>query len=494
MEHFKPLRNYLRKFNLTSMLQAIWYLANHIEFHNDLPPYLREANPFGKWDWMQLRFFLWELDTLAREAILHCDIERGQEVNEWRYVRDALNKVKRTEEDALDIEEHSVFSEMSRIAHRQFHWQQGVTHPQLIRARKLYRHPEMDSVVRHIYGSSTEQVAQGGFAALATYMKYFAVEPRWFESAEKLLGNDIRPIIANLTSDYETLRKSAFETRSLNMNWAYTFNPLWLHPLISVENGNRIICPMPGLLSRRFTNGLYFDVAGHDVNVLSAHLGPAFQSYVGEVIKVAGAGEYQIIPEERYGPKKAQKDTVDWIVQDATASLFIEVKVLKMGVAAKTFLAPEEVVTREFKKMAKAIGQLYATLAEALKGEYPLWKNIGQPVYPLIVSMDNWNLFTHMVQGELDKLVIEELDRRGVDKALLETNRFTVCSIDEFEVAIQVMRQVGICQFIKGMTVGDKVGWLFSGYLRSEFSTELAKTIPLFPDEREKILPIRPAS
>jgi hypothetical protein len=489
MEFIKPLRNYLRPFGCVSFLQAIWHLSNHLEFGQPLPPYLAEANPRGLKNNLDLGFFLWELDTLAREVILHCEPSIGEHVTNWRQVSVALNKLKKAEEDGSNVDERNVMSEMTRIAHRQFHWQQGISHNDLIRTRKIYRSPGMNEVVRTVYGLSAEQVALSGFAALATYLEHFAMSDMWPENVTKLLGFNPRPVIQNLTVELSAIQRMAHDARALNGNWAYAFNPLWLHPLISIEGGRRIICPIPGLLARRMTDGLYFDIAGHDVDVLSAHMGPAFQAYVGEALGRANKGRFVVQAEEPYGNRRQPKDTVDWIVADDSATLFIEVKLLKMGRAAKEYLAPDETVTSQLKKLAKAIGQVYATLTDALAGSYPNWKPNGKPVHPIVVTLDNWNLFTHTTHGDLSSLVGDELDRRGLDRALLDEHRYAVCCANELETAIQVMHQIGIQPVMQPLTAGDKIGWLFSGHLRANFSKELVSVAMLFPEERRALLP-----
>ncbi|MDR6115050.1 MULTISPECIES: hypothetical protein [unclassified Sphingomonas] len=493
MEFIKPLRNYLRPYNTVSFLQAIWYLSNHLEFGMDLPRYLAGANPNGLRSNLALGFFLWELDTLAREVILHCEPRVGRPITEWGQVAKALNLLKRAEEEGSTIDEHNVMSEMTRIAHRQFHWQQGVSHNDLIRTRKIYRSNAMNDVVRTVYGLSAEQVALSGFAALATYIEHFAMTADWCENVVPMLGFNPRPVIENLTVDLATIRKSAHDARSLNGDWAYAFNPLWLHPLIRIEDSGRIICPIPGLLARRMTDGLYFDVAGHDVDVLSAHMGPAYQAYIGEALDRANKGRFSVLPEQPYGSKKQPKDAVDFIVVDDTASLFVETKLLKVGRAAKEYLAPDAAVTTQLAKLAKAIGQIYATLSDALAGQYPHWKPNGKPVHPVLVTMDNWNLFTHTTHGDLNTLVLAELDRRKIDRSIITDHQYVVCSANEFEVAIQVMHQVGIQQVMEPLSQGEKVGWLFSGHLRQSFSKELQSVVPLFPEERRSLLPKPPA-
>lgn len=495
MEFIKPLRNFLRPYNCVSFLQAIWFLSNHLEFGMKLPPYLAHANPAERKGSLELGFFLWELDTLAREVLLHCEPNFGKPVEDWSQVATALNKLKKAEEEGsnININAANVMSELPRIGHRQFHWQQGVTAVDLARTTKIYRCPAMNDVVRTVYGISAEQVASASFAAFATYMEYFAIRNDWPENVTELLGFNPRPVIEHLTVDLAIMKQNTHDARALNGNWVYAFNPLWSHPLIRIEGGAKIICPIPGLLVRRMTDGLYFDIAGHDVDALSAHMGPAFQDYVGEALHRANKGRFTIWGEETYGRASQRKSTVDWILGDDTASLFVEVKLLKMGRATKEVLAPDDAITNQLKKLAKAIGQVYATLRDALNQAYPKWKPYGKPVYPIIVTFDNWAISANKMASDFAGLVENELARRDIELTILSDHPYVVCNANEFEAAIQVMHQVGIQAVMEPLTCGERIGWLFSGHLQQAFSRELGLVEALFPEEIQNYLPKPPA-
>lgn len=483
---FKPLRNYLAQLDQLSFLSAIYYLSTHVEFGLPLPEYLKAANPTNSRDWTKLNFYMWELDTLAREVFIHSPHYGGKPVH-WKHVANSLNLLKWTENEAYGAhgDENSVFSEMARIAHRQFHWQQGVSHPDITRYRRIYRQSGMDEVVQQEFGLTAEQYFLAGFALLATFMKHSAFADPFLARVEQVLGFSAAPLVERYTTTIPQLRNEGLGLRSLDVDWAYTFHPLWAHPLIELAGG-RTICPIPGLLARRFTDGLYFDFAKNPDN-LARHLGPAFQTYIGDVLNAANRGRFRITPEASFGKPKAPKRSVDWIVEDETGVLFIECKVLRLAYVGRSKLAPIEPIDREFRKLARAVAQTYASLEIALRGEYPHWKPSEKPVYPMIVTMDNWNLFTHITMGMLREMVTEELNRRGVDLTLVDRHPYTTCWARELEMGIQVMHELGIDGVLRGIT-RDKLGYLFSGYLQSEFSDAVQRTRPLFPDEPEGML------
>ena len=487
MHVFKPLRNYLRGLNQEAVLSSIYYLSNHLEWDGELPRHLVQANPYNKHK-MRLGFYLWSLDTLSREVILSADPRHGNRDINWRVCAKALRLIHNAEESvSKNIDDHTVFSEMNRIGHRQFHWQQAFSHDDLARYMRIYSHPGMREVIEAEYGLKVEQLFQGGFALLATFLSHEALASDFSDKATKMMGFDMAPLMERFTTTIEEIRPLVQGEQSLDQDWAYTFNPLRTYPLLKMPSGITR-CPMIGMLSRRFTDGMYYEV-GKIPNALSRHLGPAYQAYVGEVLTRSSAGKFSVIPEMPYGTAKKPKDTVDWIVEDQSGSLFIECKVLRLSKLARSKMAPAPETEREYKKLAKAIAQIYQTLEDALHGHYPNWSLSDNPVYPLIVTMDDWNLFTSVTQGLIDELARDEMTKRGVDPRFLGSHPYKICHIREFEQAIQVMSHASIAKVMGGIQSKERLGWQMSGYLNTDFPQEIKLSRSLFPEDRKLIMP-----
>jgi hypothetical protein len=491
MKHlFNPLRNYLRGLNQEAMLSSIYHLANHIEWDRDLPEYLFQANPYRRKQKIYLGFYLWSLDTLARETLLYSQERGGRTDIDWQACAKALNLLREAEDKAsAAVNDRSIFSEMTRIAHRQFHWQQYFSHDDLARYMRIYGQAGMREVIEAEYGLSVEQLFQGGFALLSTFMTYETLAPTFAEQSSKLLGFDMAALIDRFTTTIPELKPLILTEQSLDQDWAYSFNPLRSTPLLRMPNG-KIRCPITGMLSRRFTDGMYFEV-GKIPDALSRYLGPAYQAYVGEVLAAADDGKLQIIPEASYGTTKKPKDTVDWIIQDEDGVLFLECKVLRLGKLARSKMAPAPETDQEYRKLAKAIGQTYQTLYDAINGLYPNWTPSKRTVYPIIVTMDDWNLFSHVTQAAINEMAGSEMEKRGIDPALLKSHPYKVCHIREFERAIQVMVKVGIDPVMKGIHATERLGWQMGGYLNTDFPTEMKAYRSLFPQDRVKIMPAK---
>lgn len=279
--------------------------------------------------------------------------------------------------------------------------------------------------------------------------------------------------IGKFSSSLEEIQEQFRNNQSYDINWAYTFNPLRSRPLIRIAEG-AAICPIPSFLLRRVTNEMYFDLV-QDEKEFAKQFGPAVQELVGEVARRADRlGKFEIIPEARYGPKGAPKDTVDWILVDETASLFIECKGARTRYRGVSDLTDRRFIDAEFERIRGFTVQLYKTLNSALEGEYPNWKPNGRPVHPIIVTLEDWQTFgIHVVRLVVDPLK-DELKALGIDPALVDRCPPSFCAIDTFEMAANVCNIVGINQVFAQKTRGEYPQWALETFLFDNFKDEIA--------------------
>jgi len=275
-------------------------------------------------------------------------------------------------------------------------------------------------------------------------------------------------------------RSLARLAQTYDINWAYNFNPLEEFPLIKIS-ASQILCPIPTMLLRRFCDGLYFDLVRRG-NEFHPTFGLAYEDYVGDVSSAANSGcTFQIMKAEKYGPRTARKDTVDWVLADDSATLFIECKASRVRVAAKVDLLARGSIDAELRKLAGFIAQTYATLSDALHGQYETWKPAATPVYPLIVTLDNWQRFGLIITDAISEHVMAAFENKGLDKDLLVKHPYTLCTIEEFEQAIQIMAAVGINKFMSKKVIGEQARWELVTFITRFFDTEAIEYIkPLF--------------
>lgn len=198
------------------------------------------------------------------------------------------------------------------------------------------------------------------------------------------------------------------------------------------------------MLFRRITEGLFYDLLKHPS--FSKPYGDAFEAYVGDVLhEVFPASKYMVMGEQPYKGRQGNKHGTDWIVSDTTANIFVECKTKRMKHDAKT-VDEGEILESELEDLAKAVAQLYANIDDALAGRSH-WIPNNLPVYPFVITYEDWYLFTPQVVESLHDLVIAQLQKKGLPATLPDSMPYLITSIAEFEVAAQAISHIGIDRY-----------------------------------------------
>jgi hypothetical protein len=55
----------------------------------------------------------------------------------------------------------------------------------------------------------------------------------------------------------------------------------------------------------------------------------------------------------------------------------------------------------ELSKLTEFVIQIYKTLTHAMEGRYTHWKKSDRPVFPLIVTLEEWYVFGHSTRKSI---------------------------------------------------------------------------------------------
>lgn len=498
-EFYKPLRNQLRQVPLLDSLAVIYAYLQNLQFDRPIPNeieadkgYIRAQNRAEK------GVFEWDLELLAKEVILNSPdyTTHPKSFSCWDQFSDAVNKLRKLEEDILrlhsDLYKKNILLEMYRLAHRQFPWQLRPNSSTLIRHFRIFSHPVLDGILQRRIGLTARQLYTLGLAFIGHYVESFALD---YPPPVAIPGIDaplVERFISRFATDVPTLRNEISANQSYDEDYAYALNPLRMHPLLKtpVQGRQLLIAPVPTYLFRRFTEGVYYEI--YDDNDFSAAFGNSFQTYVGDVLRVINdSGRFLIAPEHEYFVGKNRKDSVDWIVADEHAALFIECKTKRLRYASKIALSETEPLDKDLAKMASFVVQAYKTQADCLSGHYLHWKPETRQIFPVVVTLEEWYAFGDKFIPELNKRISDGLREGGVDPSIMESSPYTICSVADFEIAVQIMNKVGVQQFMVKKTTGEKILWSLGPFMHEDFPDEgrQSKT-NLFPDDYKKIHPL----
>lgn len=454
---YKPLRNALRKVELRDSLFVLWNYAVNLAFDRPIDRTCEVPKPFTATDRIQKQRMLaeWEIEMLVREVVINAPVGNGFSKDTFRTLSclsRCVNKLKVLEEKVFGLhhEGSDMLVELHRIAHRQFVWTSyGPSRLLFLRYAKIYGHPGLKPLVERRFGLSVPDFYISGLALFSFYVKNTALKyPPQIREIPSLTVEMLDRVVEAFSLSLDDLRRDLLKEQRFSENFAYGYSPLRAYPLVRMawlDGTPHLVCPMPLLLMWALTQGVYYRLVG-EPGVAQA-LGDAFQSYVGEVLAVSrgGAVPCDVIPETEYTTGKGHQRTVDWLVTEPGAALFVECKAKRLRHEAKENIASLEEVHAELDGLAKAVVQVYKSIDQYERGLYPtLPPDRERRIYPLVVTMEEWYVMGGRMAGYLRDKVEEGLLRAGLAPERVAESPYTVCSVGELEMLVPVLRSVSI--------------------------------------------------
>ena len=87
---YKPLRNLLRQYNLQQSLEDVWMLFGHLSHKTPLPWGFGDGQPHRVKDYL----FLWDLDIVARELMLHASPTGTRRIATFNSLKEVINRIR----------------------------------------------------------------------------------------------------------------------------------------------------------------------------------------------------------------------------------------------------------------------------------------------------------------------------------------------------------------------------------------------------------------
>ncbi|MFY9287908.1 MAG: hypothetical protein WAO98_05345 [Alphaproteobacteria bacterium] len=491
--YYKPLRNWLKGFSLLESLNVVKAYAQRSQLNIALPPYVEVPQEVSKYKSLnETGIFIWDLEILAREILINCDSTGDKFLSLWRNFSKTLNLIKDLDNEITihyrELHQQNIFVHLNRIAHRQFPWQTTPNLHSMYRYFQIYNMPDLKEIIHDALGITLNDIYIIGLILTGAYMKDLGfqvdaeVEPLVTRAA-------FDKFIENFSVPLEQMRTLLNHAQSYDENYFYSFNPMSQYPLIQMEMQNlqSLVCPIPTLLFNKITSGLYYLL--WPVKNFDQLFGHSFELYTGKVLEACNLqNNYRIFSENEYGPEK--KKTVDWIIQDSTGTIFLECKTKRMRLDAKVGLTDTTPLENELKKMGRILFQVYKTLSDALLGNYPEWKPTSDPVFPLVVTLENWHIFGDVMLEPIDNELRRLLKENNIDAAILDTSPYSICSIEEWELINQIIAKVGIKEVMSAKTEAGLSKWHMKGVMLTKFEEHFSScTRDLFPEVAKQIHP-----
>lgn len=488
---YKPLRNFLRQCSLEGVLVDLWRLSS--QTNNGTRTINLSTQPPGLWSGL---IAAWDLSTIAKEIVLHAQPNGTKRLNSEAALRHVIGMLRDLEDEASKLRlvaddgvNDVVFIEMLRLTHRQFPWQQGSLKSSIVRNFKIFSTTEIAPMVERQTGLSVKAFFLLGLALSGHLLSKCGINSDQDYSAFGISRAQVQTFFGRLSMDYRDLRRVIETHQSIDANWDYTWNPLEATPLISLDasHPNRLHCPVPELLLRRFSGGLYYDLI--EEPGFGNAFGTAYEDYIGEVLAIAFASTaYRIHKEQPYLVGKNMHRGPDWIVCGPDGNLFIECKTKRLTQAAKS-ASGDVPLLEDIGKIADAIVQHYKNVLEAVQGKSQ-WEPNSQQSWPVVITFEDWYFLGSVLKQLLDDEVTSRLTVQCMDTQITQSMPYFVMSTREFEMCAGAISEVGISAFFKEKLDKKYSDWLWPEYLASKFpKTNVIDFHRAFETDWRKIIP-----
>jgi hypothetical protein len=455
---YKPLRNRIATLARDEALATIWSYCQYLQIDEfKFPPEIEVSRKFLELDVPQKWISEWVLELLAKEVIINSGARssKGLELRAWNDLTGIISAIKSLEDS---IYEHfgspeNVLVELIRISHRQFIWQANPPNAAaIIRYFRIFNRPVIDQICLDRFGLNVWQIFMSGVAFMGFFLTRPAVTVPLKSEIVALPPSDLEKFLSFSCISIAELRLKLKAEQRYGADYAYAYNSLRAYPLVrmSYQGADAIVCPLMTLLFWKFAGGLYYDLISDQR--FPNEFGDGFQAYVGDVVERAFVGESRRrLPDIEYLVGRNMKRSVDWIVFDGKAALFLECKSKRLSWGAKSSLTDLAALQADIDVMADAVVQIYRTLADYEAGLYvhfPYDPDIK--VFPTIVTPENWRLFGPVMLAKLDDAVAMKLAAANLPPEVRMEKPYSVWAIEELEAGLQVMNKVAIRDFVEG--------------------------------------------
>jgi hypothetical protein len=401
--------------------------------------------------------FAHDIPLLFKEIVLHANKKGTKRLGDFDDFIKLINAIRKFQDNASGkrVTEENIWLEMHRIGHQQFQVQKQITLPFMMRYIKVFGEDEVNKQLFQTTGLGIKDFIILGMAISGHLMKHSGINiESCFTALEKSVGitpEQVKKFLSITSSTVDELMAEIKNHAIYDEFWVYSWNPVERKPLVVLDDQHphRLHCPVPNLFIRRISQGLFYEFGEKlDAN----KYGKSFEKYIGEIIS-------QIFPSEKYARResifyvdKNKNDGADFILAENDALLFIECKTKRMTLKAKFAKSEsDEDFIKDVSIIADAIVQNYKNIEgakkHALKDEEK-----GLPMFPLVITLENWTIFSLSTKTKINEAVKEKLSDVGIKESILSEMPYTVISSEEFEIVSNVIQQVGICEFFSKKT------------------------------------------
>jgi len=292
----KDLYQYIKRYKLNDALATISRASGYL---------LHKGAAFENAE--ETTITLWQLAFLAKALILNANDYKSKKFDE-KALKLCANMYNNLHEPLLDASCDDPFLTQAfylRATYKQFPYQEKswslvprtlYLYKYLNNVLKTKRAFSIPKAIRDLFQFSIEDLLIIGCCAATSVRKGGYFDPKNIINAlpnrfkEHLTEDKVKHFLQEIVLDYQNFREKALEEEKKVPSGfvKYAFNPLCECPIIKTDqkrNGKRqYVIPIPPLLLRKITDGVYYDLFAKYKDRFSQFFGLVFEEYVGSLL------------------------------------------------------------------------------------------------------------------------------------------------------------------------------------------------------------------
>lgn len=458
--HYKKVIGFARNLGLRDSLHHIWAYGLQICFRKNLPAEYTHQGVRGT-------IHEHHLDLHVREILMHAgsSAEASASLRHWDDLATFHNLI-HEQGGKLAKPSKDIYLTLHRIGHQQATSWDAVGVGYLGRYWLLLRQPRIAALIYKSFGMTVEDYFLFVAGLFTIFMRIPESDLAVDLASLGLPTDAVRNRIAVLTTTRANISTRLAKRQRFDTSWEYTFNELALTPLIKLRaSEQKLFCPRPPLLVRRLLAGVYFDLVNEDG--FGKAFGDAVEVLVGDLIRRSDPN-LVINKPEPYRTASGVRHGADWAVADSTADIFVECKTARIPLSAQVAVLVDD-VWQGMGRLADAIVQNYANIEDARNGRTQ-WRDRSLPVYSMVVTLEDWNLFSPTATQALRDSVKRKLSEKRLNASMIESYPYVVVSVRELPDLMHVAADVGIDTIL-----GEKSSENYSQYMVSPYLDETGR-------------------
>ncbi|SHO67068.1 hypothetical protein SAMN02745172_03731 [Pseudoxanthobacter soli DSM 19599] len=415
-------------------------------------------------------FHKWLIETLANELIV---VNKARNIpgrpskivdcHRLEAAVQAVNLLHKLEdaEDGLTLRRVSVFTQMHRMAQRQFPWQRGkVTRRAFYRSSFLYTFPEAQEQFQERYGISICDFSLVAFSLYALFEEYSGVKLPFDVSKIGIDRAAGERALQLLTVSLPEAQAAVRKFKAISTHTSYTASVFRSSPIVRFPKV--LVAPVPDLIIERITEGLYYDIItkadGATARDISAKLGKVFEKYCYDIL-IGYLSEFDIIKEFQYNGRHSP-DLM--MLQKGKIAVAIECKAKKEPIVAKFGEEKEALHSPGIDDLAKGIFQIWRFLSHVRRGIARCAHGVEKSVIGLLLTLDTWLEASDGQRAEVRRRAGELADLEG---NIIGEDRcpIALCHVRDLEALLACASDQDVLRTLAVASTPERQGWTLEG-------------------------------